>query len=124
MLVHLAAFGSLVVPLGNILGPLVVWLIKKRDHPFIDQQGKESLNFQLSMTLYTLIAVVFFIALAIGGILSFQRGFSPFALMAFLPFLLVFAVLGLFNIVMVIIGAIQAYDLKPFQYPLRIPFVQ
>ena len=39
------------VLLINILGPLVVWLWRKNEHPFIDDQGKESINFQISLTL-------------------------------------------------------------------------
>jgi len=54
---HLAAFGFFVFPaFGNILGPLVIWLIKKDESPYVDQQGKESLNFQISFTIYAFIA--------------------------------------------------------------------
>ncbi|MEW6113824.1 MAG: DUF4870 domain-containing protein, partial [Thermodesulfobacteriota bacterium] len=53
MLCHLSALlGLVLISFGHILGPLVVWLFKKNDDPFIDEQGKESLNFQISMTIY------------------------------------------------------------------------
>lgn len=55
MLSHLLALTMLIsIPLGWILGPLVIWLLKKNEYEFVDDQGKESLNFQLSMTLYSL----------------------------------------------------------------------
>ena len=42
---HLASFAGFLMPFGNILGPLVVWLIKRHDSPYIDYHGKEALNF-------------------------------------------------------------------------------
>ena len=48
MLAHLASFAEYTaVPLANVLGPLVVWLIKKDEMPFVDDQGKEAINFQI-----------------------------------------------------------------------------
>ena len=51
MFCHFAAFLGLVLPFGNLIGPLIVWQIKKDVHPFIDDQGKEALNFQISVAL-------------------------------------------------------------------------
>ena len=45
--------------LGHILGPLIVWLMKRGDSPEIDAYGKESLNFQISMLIYDAIAAIF-----------------------------------------------------------------
>ena len=57
MLCHLTALSALLgVPMGSILGPLIVWLIKKNESPFVDDQGKESLNFQISFLIYYFIA--------------------------------------------------------------------
>lgn len=42
------------IPLGQILGPLVIWLIKKDESTLINEEGKEALNFQISMTIYGL----------------------------------------------------------------------
>ena len=66
MVCHLAALAGIVLSfIGippvlfiNILGPLVVWLWKKNEHPFIDEQGKESINFQISLTIYSLVLVI------------------------------------------------------------------
>ena len=56
MLCHYAAFLGFVVPfIGNVIGPLVVWQFKREDDPFIDSQGKEALNFQLTVTLLHMI---------------------------------------------------------------------
>jgi uncharacterized protein len=88
---------------GHLLGPLIVWLAKRDDSPEIDAHGKESLNFQISMLIYNVIAAVFCLVLI---------GF------AFL------AVLWVLNAVLVIVASIQASDGKFYRYPMTIRFIQ
>ncbi|MFV1964993.1 MAG: DUF4870 domain-containing protein, partial [Pirellulaceae bacterium] len=57
MFAHLAALsGYIGIPFGNIIGPLIVWMIKKDESSFVDDQGKESLNFQISMLIWIAIS--------------------------------------------------------------------
>ena len=59
---HLGALSMyLGVPLGNILVPLIIWLIKKDDLPLVDEHGKQSLNFQISLMLYAVIAAIVYV---------------------------------------------------------------
>ncbi len=102
MLCHLAAFAGYLIPLGWLIGPLVVWLIKREQYAFVDIQGKESVNFQISILIYTLISGVLFLVL-IGMVL--------------LPAVLIF------QIVMVIIAMIKASNGEYFRYPLCIRFI-
>jgi uncharacterized Tic20 family protein len=88
---------------GHLLGPLIVWLAKRDDSPEIDAHGKESLNFQISMLIYNLVAAVFCLVLI---------GF----------FFL--AILWVLNAVFVIIASIQASDGKFYRYPMTIRFIQ
>lgn len=104
MLCHLAAFaGVLGIPFANIIGPLVIWLIQKDKHPFVDEQGKESVNFQISMTIYSVIAAILCFVL-IGFVL--------------LPALIVL------NVVFVIIAAVAASKGQSYRYPLKIRFIR
>lgn len=104
MLCHLLAFcGLLGVPFGNILGPLVIWLIKREESPFVDACGKEALNFQISMTIYTLIAGLLILA-AVGLVL--------------LPAIIIV------NVIFTIIASIRASEGKIYQYPLTIRFIK
>jgi len=89
--------------LGHILGPLVVWLIKRSDSPEIDAHGKESLNFQISMLIYDAIAAILCIFL-IG-----------------IPILIALWVL---NTVLVIIAAVKAGEGKFYQYPFTIRLIK
>ena len=59
--VHLSALSAFFIPFGNLLGPLVLWLIKRGEMPMVDRQGKEALNFQLTVTIVSLLcsALVF-----------------------------------------------------------------
>lgn len=68
MLCHLGAFAGFVFPFGNIIVPLVIWLLMRDQYPMVAQHGKDSLNFQLSFTLYAMISALLIIAL-IGGLL-------------------------------------------------------
>jgi len=104
MLCHLTGFALLLgIPFGNILGPLVVWLLKKEEHPFIDEQGKESLNFQISISIYFLVAAIL-IVIVIG-------------LLLLIPLFIAYLVL-------VIIASIKASNGESFKYPLTIKFIQ
>ncbi|HKJ33078.1 MAG TPA: DUF4870 domain-containing protein, partial [Balneolales bacterium] len=52
MLCHLGTLTGFVIPFGNIIVPAVIWKMKKDVSPLIDEQGKESLNFQISLLIY------------------------------------------------------------------------
>jgi uncharacterized Tic20 family protein len=104
MLCHLLSLTQLIgVPLGNILGPLIVWLVKRDEDPFADQCGKESLNFQISMTIYNVIAGIL-ILLFVG--------------------LFIIPVLMILNIVYTIIAAIKASEGTSYTYPFTIRFIK
>ena len=57
MACHLSALAGFFVPFGNIIGPLVVWLIKRAEMPLVDRHGKEALNFQITVAIAFLICV-------------------------------------------------------------------
>ena len=88
---------------GHLLGPLILWLVKRDDAPELDAHGKEAVNFQISMLIYNAIAAVFCLVLV---------GF----------FFL--AVLWVLNAVLVIIAAIKASDGEFYRYPMTIRFLQ
>jgi uncharacterized Tic20 family protein len=102
MLCHLAAFAGYVIPFGNIFGPLVVWLIKKDQSAFVDYHGKESVNFQLTITIAAMISA--FLCLVLIGLIL-------------LPVVL------LFDLIMKVIAAVKASNGERFRYPLSIRFI-
>lgn len=100
----IALFGVVIpVPAATLLGPLVLWLIKREDGAFIDEQGKESLNFQISLFIY-LMACVALSVIGIGLVLIFP--------------------MAIFGFVCVIIAAIKASEGTSFRYPACIRFIK
>ena len=55
---HLSTFAGLIVPFGSVIGPLAVWLTRRHQDPFIDQAGREALNFGISIAIYGMVALV------------------------------------------------------------------
>ena len=104
VLCHATALAGFFVPwAGHILGPLIVWLAKRGDSPEIDGHGKESLNFQISMLIYSLIAGVLCLVL-VGFVLL--------------------GILHILNLVLVIIASIQASEGKLYRYPISIRLIK
>ena len=102
MVCHLSGL-CIYAGIPNPIGPLVVWLIKGKEHPFVDDQGKEALNFQISIMIYAFISAIL-IFLAIGLIL--------------LP------LLALAHLILTIVGAVHARDGKAYRYPMTIRFIR
>ena len=72
---HLSALLGILIPFGNLIAPLAIWLLKKNESAFIDDQGKESLNFQISVLIYGFIAAVLvFVAIGIFLLSSSVQG--------------------------------------------------
>jgi uncharacterized protein len=104
VLSHASAILGFLMPwVFHILGPLVVWLAKRADSPEIDEHGKESLNFQISMLIYNVIAGLLCLVL-IGFLL--------------LP------LLHILNLVLVIVASIQASEGKLYRYPMTIRLIK
>lgn len=56
LLLELSSFTFFIIPFGNIIVPLVLWLIKKDSLPFVDQEGKKVLNFNLSWAIWSFVS--------------------------------------------------------------------
>lgn len=99
MMCHLSSFAGVIAPIPfiNLIAPLIIWMVKKDEHPFIDDNGREVLNFQISLAIYSAIGLV------IG-----------------LPMLLV---LWIGDIVATIKAALCARDGYLYEYPITIRFL-
>jgi len=109
MFCHLAGLAGLVVPVvGCIVGPLIIWQIKKEDFPFVDEQGKEAVNFQISMLLYAVIGSAACLITCIGAPL--------------IP-IVCFAV-SIVDLIFLLIAAVKANNGYHYRYPLTIRFIK
>jgi hypothetical protein len=104
MSAHLSAFiGFIGIPFANIFGPLVIWLLKKDELEIVNRHGIESLNFQISMTIYFLISILL-----------------CFVIIGFL----LIALIVVANIILVIQAAVEASKGKMYHYPATIRFIR
>lgn len=120
MLAHLSVFAATFIPFGHIFGPLIVWLIKKDEYPLVDDQGKESLNFQISMSIYTIILIVVLVAAALGLAAGDSDSDVVISIIAAGAGLLI---IGLLAFIFVIIASIKSYQGERYRYPLTIRFI-
>ncbi len=106
MLCHLTALSGFVTGgLGLILGPLIIWLLKKQEFPSVDVHGKEALNFNITVFIAS-------IALTIIGFITFGIGFFLFPL------------LGLAWLVLTIIATMKANNGEDYKYPFSLKLIK
>jgi len=125
MFCHLAALAVFVplIPFGNVVGPLVVWLWKRHDIPGVNEHGKAALNFHLSITIYLLvIGLLFALPLLLCSLI-----FPPLLLLAIPAW--IFMAIGasaivIAEIVLTIIAGLQASDGKHYRYPLTLNLIK
>ncbi len=107
VIAHLSAL-VMVVSVPSFIGPLVVWLIKRDQHPFVAEHGREALNFNLSLLLYAVAGVIL-------GVVTLGVGF-----LLLIPLAIVVLVLWL---VFLIQAAMAASRGESYRYPLTVRFI-
>ncbi|WP_153912908.1 DUF4870 domain-containing protein [Shewanella sp. TC10] len=103
LLVYAASFAGYIIPLGSIIGPLIVWLMKRDEFEFVNECGKNCINFKLSLLIYVIISsILIFVGIGV----------------------LLLMVLALADIIFTIIAIIKAGEGVAYRYPLTINFIK
>jgi uncharacterized protein len=120
MLSHLAGLANFTsVPFGNILAPLIIYLFKKDQDPFIAEHGKESLNFQITVTIAGIALLLAYVTTFFVTIIGTRNAWPwPLIVIACLVLLLVF------DVVNVAVAAVRSYNGDHARYPLSIRFLR
>ncbi|MBW8199188.1 DUF4870 domain-containing protein [Flagellimonas abyssi] len=146
-IIHASMFSKYFIPFGNFILPLILWTANKKEHAFVDYNGKQALNFQISMLLYSIVAGLVTIPFFIGfwpdlfdwnffgfhGLsdlnnlnihidsddFRFGRLFWPVGITGFLQ-----VALGVVNIVFTILATIRTNEGEYFKYPFTIKFIK
>lgn len=146
-IIHASMFSKYFIPFGNFILPLILWTANKKQHEFVDYNGKQALNFQISMLLYSIVAGLISIPFFIGfwpdlfdwNIFGFHRLsdlnnlnihidsdnfrfgrlFWPVGISGFMQ-----VVLGIVNIVFTILATIRTNEGEYFKYPFTIKFIK
>jgi uncharacterized protein len=103
MVAHLCALAGFIVPFGNILGPLVVYLVKRDTSAFVAVEAKEALNFNITLAIAGVVCFMLFL-LSVGVLFA--------------------ALLVLFWLVMIIIAALKAAEGVAYRYPFTLRLVK
>ena len=144
--IHASVFSKFFIPFGNFIIPLVLWTVNKQRSQFIDHNGKQALNFQISMLLYSIVSGIITIPFVVGffpemfdfGFFGFDRfnDFNTFDMkfgdnFPFGTWLLPIGLVGLFqvvlfmvNLVYTILATLRANEGQVFEYPLTIKFIR
>ncbi|WP_299334115.1 DUF4870 domain-containing protein [uncultured Psychroserpens sp.] len=136
--IHLSTFSRFLIPLGNYIGPIVIWMVNKDKSEFVDTHGKQAINFQISILLYTLIigtlTIPFFIFKFFNGLdfIDFH-GFHDFHINVGEPSPLLYitgglgflAIIGfILELAFIVIASLKARDGELYEYPLTINFLK
>ncbi|WP_417350371.1 DUF4870 domain-containing protein [Flavobacterium alkalisoli] len=70
ILMQLSAYTQYFIPLGNFIFPVIIWSIKKQESKFVDYNGKQIINFQLSLLVYSLLLVIIAVPLLLYTVFS------------------------------------------------------
>jgi uncharacterized Tic20 family protein len=137
-LMHLSTLTQYFIPFGNYIFPIVIWSSKKNDSEFIDFNGKQVLNFQLSMLLYSLILLLISIPTLLYSVfrnVNFYQledhnfnfhdlqitNISGIVVVAIVAFL-VFFFMKIMEFFLIIYAAVKTTNGENYKYPLAIQF--
>jgi len=146
-LIHASTFSKFFFPFGNFIIPLVLWTANKKEYEFVDHNGKQALNFQISLLLYSIVFGIISVPFLVGFFpdildfgffgfnqlnnfnnldIHFDRGNFNFG-----AWMLPFGIAGLaqgalfiVNIVYTILATIRTNEGQEFSYPITINFIK
>ena len=139
--IHLSTLSQYCIPFGNYIFPILIWSSKKDESEFIDYNGKQVLNFQLSMLLYTLVLALIAIPILVFTIFSTASVYSiinehhfllrdlnlgdisGIVIVALLS-ILIFMGLKIAEFFLIIYAAVKTSNGEKYAYPLTINFIK
>ena len=139
--IHLLTFGKWVFPLGNFVLPIILWMINSNKSRFIDHNGREAMNFQISLTLYTVLLAFIGGGIILGTMISggpifwenindhsffFTENMGIFSTVMASGIICgtAIVVLAIIDVVCTIKAAITAREGKHYEYPMTINFIR
>mgnify|MGYP003610381293 CR=1 FL=1 len=138
---HLSTFSQYIIPFGNYIFPIILWTSKKDQSAFVDHNGKQALNFQLSILVYSLVLAMIAIPVFLYTVLrnisfndlmhnediifeNFDYGNSIGLLTIGALALFAFACIKVAEFFLVILATIKTSNGEEYNYPLTIPFLK
>ncbi|WP_299055751.1 DUF4870 domain-containing protein [uncultured Polaribacter sp.] len=125
-LIHISSFLGFVFPFGGIISPLIAWQTLKDRSAFLDDQGKEAVNFNISYSLYIFIASASILPFLIGNIInnSHFNIINDHSVFSFFGIASIAGFLMILKIALIFIAAIKAKEGENYHYPFTIKFIK
>lgn len=116
-------------PVGNVLVPLVLWLIKRNESAFVDDQGREAVNFQITMSILSLVLgvagwMIFSVFNLLDSVVFWHSNFTFFPHVFFFQNGGLSIVAAILSMVFAIIAATRANNGIAYRYPLSLRLVK
>jgi uncharacterized protein len=130
MAAHLSALVAVAgLPFGHVLGPLLVYLIKGHESQFVGEHARASLNYQISMSVFTIVAIIIAVTATLGFMVPLSSpsdnsvaSFNLAALWIGVAVAVLLVVLA--SILFIILGTLAASEGRPYTYPFAIRFLR
>ena len=133
-LIHICAFAGFLFPFGNIITPLIAWQTLKDRSQFLDEQGKEAVNFNISYSLYIFILTLSVVPFFVGSLFrnfdnfdhfnQFNFNFNSGSLFGVIGLASLAGIVGLIKFALIIIAALKAKEGENYKYPFTIKFIK
>jgi uncharacterized protein len=130
-LIHISAFAGFIIPFGSIIVPLVLWQTMKDRSRFLDEQGKEAVNFNVSYALYIFILGLSIIPFAFRTIFRHMNDFNNFhwdwsngGFFGILGVASIISLIGFIKIALIIIAGLKSKEGENYKYPFTIKFIK
>jgi uncharacterized Tic20 family protein len=140
-LIHLSTFSQYFIPFGNFICPIILWSWKKDESEIVDFNGKQALNFQLSILIYSLIFALIGIPIFLYTVLknvsfnelindnevlleNFDFGNNVGILTLGAITLFAFACMKVAELFLIVYASVKAANGEEYSYPLTIPFIK
>jgi uncharacterized protein len=130
MAAHLSALVAIAgLPFGHVLGPLIVYLIKGHESEFVGEHARASLNYQITISVFAIVAAIIAVAATLGFVApmssasdSTAAGFNLVAL--WIAFAIAVLIVVLASILFIILGTLAASEGRAYTYPFAIRFLR
>lgn len=133
-LMHISSFAGYLFPLGSIITPLILWQTQKDRSSFLNEHGKEAVNFNISFGFYIFILGAGFFSFFFGSLLDIFNGinvdfdlnnnYSFNGLFGFIGIASLTGIISLIKIALIIVASMKANNGEQYQYPFTIKFIK
>lgn len=139
-LMQISAFTQYIIPLGNFIFPVIIWSLKKKDSAFVDYNGKQAINFQLSLFMYSLLLMIIAVPALLYTIFNdmafrnqdhcqwvveeFSAGKITNIVLIAVVAAFLFILLKVAEFILILYAAVKNSNGENYNYPLTINFIK